>query len=64
VVNFAATTAALWEFWNARTGGQELAWHKTDHVYPLAPVPALATTAVGFHPLADASANAVAGESY
>jgi adsorption protein B len=63
VVNFAATATALWEFWDAHTRGQGLAWRKTDHVYPVAQ-PALATNAVRFHPLPDASANAVIGESY
>jgi adsorption protein B len=65
LVNFAATAIALWEFWDAHTRGRELAWHKTDHVYPVAPQPALASaSAVRFHPMAEASANAVAGESY
>jgi len=63
LVNFAATATALWEFWSARTRGRGLAWRKTDHVYPVAQ-PALATGAVRFHPLADASASAVIGESY
>ncbi len=54
LVNFAATATALWEFWNASIRGRGLAWRKTDHVYPV-PQPALATNAVGFHPLADAS---------
>jgi adsorption protein B len=36
LVNFAATTTALWEFWDARARGLGLAWRKTDHVYPVA----------------------------
>jgi adsorption protein B len=36
LVNFAATARALWEFGNARSQGRGLAWHKTDHVYPVA----------------------------
>ena len=63
LVNFAATAIALWEFWDAHTRGRRLAWRKTDHVYPAAQ-PALATNAARFHPVADASASAVAGESY
>jgi adsorption protein B len=64
VVNFAATATALWEFWNARTRGQGLAWRKTDHVYPVAAQTAVAASAVQFHPMADASAGAAAGEFY
>jgi adsorption protein B len=64
LVNFAATAIALWEFWSARTSGRDLVWRKTDHVYPVAPQPALAANAVGFHPSADASAIAVVRESY
>ena len=64
LVNFAATATALWEFWDAQTRGRGLAWHKTDHVYPVAPQPALATNAVGFSSMAEPSADAVAGESY
>ncbi len=63
LVNFAATATALWEFWNARNRGGELAWKKTDHIYPV-PQPVLAASAVRFHPIADASPNAVAGEFY
>jgi adsorption protein B len=64
LVNFAATAIALWEFWSARTSGRDLVWRKTDHVYPVAPQAALAANAVGFHPIADASAIAVVRESY
>jgi adsorption protein B len=63
LVNFAATATALWEFFKARTSGRGLEWRKTDHVYPVAQ-PALATNAVGFHPLVDASAAAGIAESY
>ena len=35
VVNFAATAGALWEFWNARRNGKDLAWRKTEHMYPV-----------------------------
>jgi adsorption protein B len=63
LVNFAATAAALWQFWNARSRGEELAWNKTDHIYP-ARQPVLAASAVRFHPIPDASPNAAAGELY
>ncbi len=63
LVNFAATATALWEFWSAHTKGIQLAWRKTDHVYPVSQ-PALATGMVRFHPMTDASQSAVAGESY
>lgn len=53
LVNFAATATALWEFWDAQTRGQGLAWRKTDHVYPVAQ-PAMAANAVQFQPMADA----------
>jgi adsorption protein B len=61
LVNFAATATALWEFWDAR--GRGLAWHKTDHVYPVAQ-PTLVVSAARFHPVAGASGNAAVGESY
>ena len=64
LVNFAATATALWEFWDAHTRGRGLEWHKTDHVYPVAPQPALAASGVGFSPRTDASADAVIGEFY
>jgi len=66
IVNFAATATALWEFWNAQSRGSGLVWRKTDHVYPAAQ-PAMATgvSAVSrFRRIPDASASAVAGESY
>jgi len=64
LVNFAATAMALWEFWRARTSGRNLVWNKTDHVYPVAPLPELAASAVRLQPVANASAIAVVGESY
>jgi adsorption protein B len=36
LVNFAATVAALHQFLVARVQGRGLAWHKTEHVYPVA----------------------------
>ena len=63
LVNFAATATALWEFSKARDQRPRTGMAKTDHVYPLAQ-PALATNAVGFRPLVDASANAGIAESY
>jgi adsorption protein B len=36
LVNFAATTAALWDFWDAYARGERMVWRKTDHVYPAA----------------------------
>ena len=57
-VNFAATAAALWDFWDARTRGRSLVWRKTDHIYPLA------ANAVRFGRLSDVSPNAVRGGSY
>ena len=48
-VNFAATANALWEFWDARRNGKDVAWRKTDHVYPM-PQPALRPAASSITP--------------
>ena len=63
LVNFAATATALWEFWNAQPGAGD--WpgaRRTMSTRWRSPRWRLAL--IRFHPLADASANAVAGESY
>jgi adsorption protein B len=62
LVNFAATVTALWEFWNARMRGMQVAWRKTEHMYPI-PQPALASGA-RFHSIPNASPNVGVGESY
>jgi len=63
LVNFAATATALWEFWESQTRGRGLAWRKTDHIYPV-PQPVMASAAVRFRPLPDASSSAAVGEFY
>ena len=59
LVNFAATATALWEFFDARSRGQGLAWRKTDHMYPAAQ-PAMAGAAQ-FQSVTETSAGAMAG---
>jgi adsorption protein B len=63
LVNFAATVTALWEFWSARMRGMQVAWRKTEHVYPI-PQPALASGLARFRPMADASPSVAVVESY
>jgi adsorption protein B len=61
LVNFAATAAALWDFWDAKMQGRRLAWNKTDHVYPVSH-PALAGNEISFQGIADAPASSSGGD--